>query len=120
MRFVSYWVNQSAPSGPVTIDTGRLLGVGRANSRIAPVVEIGPIPLDRAWVKYIAPSGPRVIPCGPDTTTFAGTFAGRASAYSTIWPLAGLILPILSAANSVNQSWPSGPAAMFSGPLFGV
>ena len=57
-------VNQSAPSGPVMIQTGTLLGVGIWNSVMTPAVVIRPILPAPYSVNQSAPSRPGVIPKG--------------------------------------------------------
>jgi hypothetical protein len=55
-------VNQSAPSGPVTMADGPENAVGMVNSEMVPAVVILPIRYRFHSVNQSAPSGPAVIP----------------------------------------------------------
>src|SRR5215218_4455379 len=65
--FVAVSVNQRLLSGPVTIPTGPLWGVGMANSVTTPAVVIRPILFATTSVNHRFPSGPGVIETGPAT-----------------------------------------------------
>ncbi len=67
-----------------------------------------PIFPDPCSVNQRLPSGPAVIPYGPELA--AGT------AYSLMTCVVGLIIPIFPDPFSVNQRLPSGPAAILQGP----
>ena len=110
-------VNQSAPSGPVTMSPGSLATVGTVNCVIVPPVVIFPIELPLLplsvpqvfWqlpyvplVNHSAPSGPSVMPCGPLVMPIGN---------SVITP-AVVIRPIRPLSSSVNQRLPSDPTAM--------
>src|SRR5262249_51193370 len=105
--------NQSLPSGPAVIPSGRARPVGMANSEMAWVVGlIIPILLTRCSVNQRLPSGPAVIPSG--SALAVGT------AKSVTARVEGLTTAILLAVASVNQRLPSGPAIMLNGPAPGV
>src|SRR5262249_3069366 len=102
--------NHSAPSGPVVIPKGPLLGLGIGNSVITPAVVIRPILLVSFSVNHSAPSGPVVISQVPRPVGIGN---------SVITP-AVVIRPILLAPFSVNHSAPSGPVVIPRGPLWAV
>ena len=57
-------VNQSAPSGPVTMSLGSLAGCGTVKAVKPPQVVSRPIRLPSSSVSHSAPSGPNVMPDG--------------------------------------------------------
>src|SRR5258708_39577599 len=98
-------VNQSAPSGPAVIPSGKLFVVGKGYSVIAPCVVIRPILFALGSVNHNAPSCAAVIACSPQQL---GT------GNSAIAP-AVVMRPILFPFCSVNQSAPSRPATIPNG-----
>jgi hypothetical protein len=69
-------VNHSAPSGPATMLSGKLLGVGIVNSVITPATVIRPILLVPVSVNHRAPSGP--------TATLSGELLAVGTVYSVM------------------------------------
>src|SRR4051794_18943699 len=113
ISFAESSVNQSAPSGPLAIEKGRLFAPGTVNSVMDPPVVIRPIRLPlKSSVNHMFSSGPTTMELGCDGVGVVDS----ANVPSVV------TRPILwtEAANSVNQRAPSGPGAIELGSLSGV
>src|SRR5262249_17930055 len=129
MRSAAFSVNHRLLSGPRTmlygisgdrplLPTVPTPPLGMGNSRTVPPVLMRPSWLVVVSTKYRAPSGPTVMPCGPEVVPVEpATPLGMVNSFSAP-PV--VMRPMRLAANSVNQRAPSGPVMMPTGWALGV